>query len=133
MNFNKCGSPYARRKLSGRHRMCGSSMASLAVRCFTIGTSHCWYGSPPGISTPIFDIWRDDLIAVGSPGLSSAATAALGVAGLLGLDNSPVGRLASPAIQIPEKSGLPSARRGVGADMFTLPVSYTHLRAHETG
>ena len=72
----------------------------------------------------MFDIWRDDLIAVGSPGLSSAAAAALGVAGLLGLDSSPVGRLVSAAIQIPEKSGLPSARRGVGADMFTLPSAF---------
>jgi hypothetical protein len=32
--------------------------------------------------------------------------------------------LGSPVIQIPEKSGLPSAIRGAGADMFTLPSAF---------
>src|SRR4030095_9925336 len=77
----------------------------------------------------MFAIWRDALMAVGSPGLSSGTAAARGVAGLLGLDNSPVGRFGSAVIQIPEKSGLPSARRGAGADIFTLsPPSAALLR-----
>jgi hypothetical protein len=43
----------------------------------------------------------------------------------LGLDKPPGrGILGSPVIQIPEKSGLPSAIRGVGADMFTLPSAF---------
>ena len=40
---------------------------------------------------------------------------------MLGLDNAAVRRLGSAVVQIPEKSGLPSAIRGGGADMFTLP------------
>jgi hypothetical protein len=32
--------------------------------------------------------------------------------------------LGSPVIQTPEKSGLPSAIRGEGADMFTLPSAF---------
>ena len=38
-NFSKCGIPYARRKLSGKHRMWGSSFARLSVRSLTIGAS----------------------------------------------------------------------------------------------
>ena len=69
----------------------------------------------------MFAIWRDALIAVGSPGFSSMGFATRGLTGLPGLDNPSVRRLGSAVIQMPEKSGLPSARRGAGADMFTLP------------
>jgi hypothetical protein len=43
---------------------------------------------------------------------------------LPGLDNPSVRRFGSAVIQIPEKSGLPSAIRGAGADMFTLPSAF---------
>src|SRR5205085_5518235 len=39
MNLSKCGIPYARIKLSGQHRICGSSFARLLVRSLTMGTS----------------------------------------------------------------------------------------------
>src|SRR4051812_48836384 len=54
-------------------------------------------------------MWRDAVMALGSPGLSSAPVA---------------GRFGSPVIHIPEKSGFPSAIRGVGAAMFTLPSAF---------
>jgi hypothetical protein len=43
---------------------------------------------------------------------------------LEGLDKPDVRRLGSPVIQMPEKSGLPSAIRGAGAVMFTLPSAF---------
>jgi hypothetical protein len=43
----------------------------------------------------------------------------------LGLDKAPVRReLDSPVIQIPDKSGLPSASRGAAADMSTPPSAF---------
>src|SRR6185295_19197034 len=59
-----------------------------------------------------------------SPGLSSIIGAAPAAAWLLGLDKPAVGRFGSPVIHIPERSGLPSANRGVGAVMFTLPSAF---------
>src|SRR5579862_3063045 len=65
-------------------------------------------------------IWRE---AVASEGLGTS----MGLGGslesevCLGLDKPARGELGSAVAQIPEKSGLPSAKWGVGADMFTLP------------
>jgi len=60
-----------------------------------------------------------------SPGLSVEFGACFGLAASLGLDKRPGGGiLGSPVIQTPEKSGLPSANRGDGADMFTLPSAF---------
>ena len=64
------------------------------------------------------------VMAVGSPGLSSTIGAAPAVAWLLGLDKAPVGRFGSAVVHIPERSGLPSVNRGVGAAMFTLPSAF---------
>jgi hypothetical protein len=69
----------------------------------------------------MFDIWRDAPIAVGSPGFSSAGCASRGLTWLAGLDRPAVRRLGSPVIHTPEKSGLPSAILGGGADILTLP------------
>jgi hypothetical protein len=60
-----------------------------------------------------------------SPGLSLGLCGCLGLGASLGLDKLPDrGILGSPVIQIPEKSGLPSAIRGEGADMSTLPSAF---------
>src|SRR6185503_2303519 len=70
----------------------------------------------------MFAIWRDARIAPGSPGVStSLAVAGSAAACSLGLDRLPVGRFGSDVIHIPEKSGLPSVRRGAGAVMLTVP------------
>jgi len=62
---------------------------------------------------------------VWSPGLSLGFGRCLGLAAAWGLDKLPGrGILGSPVIQIPEKSGLPSASRGEGADMSTLPSAF---------
>ena len=62
---------------------------------------------------------------LGSPALSLGFGCCLGLAASLGLDKPPVrGILGSPVIQTPEKSGLPSAIRGAGADIFTLPSAF---------
>src|SRR5215467_1678879 len=76
---------------------------------------------------PIFAIWREPTIALGSPGLCKSMEffGSLGVGRSLGLDK-PCARRSkgSPVVQIPEKSGLLSAIRGVGADMSTLPSAF---------
>jgi len=60
-----------------------------------------------------------------SPGLSLRFCGCLGLAASLGLDKPPGrGKLGSPVIQTPEKSGLPSASRGEGADISTLPSAF---------
>jgi hypothetical protein len=60
-----------------------------------------------------------------SPGPSLGLCGSLGLAASLGLDKPPGrGILGSPVIQIPEKSGLPFANRGEGADMSTLPSAF---------
>src|SRR5579864_1587808 len=64
-------------------------------------------------------------MAVGSAGFSLALCGSLGLGASLGLDKFPVRRtLGSPVAQTPEKSGLPSASRGGGADMFTVPSAF---------
>ena len=64
-------------------------------------------------------------MALASPGVSLGLWGSLGLAASLGLDKPPVRRtLGSPVAQIPEKSGLPSAMRGEGADMSTLPSAF---------
>jgi hypothetical protein len=72
----------------------------------------------------MFAICREPLTTRGSPG-PCASLGLSKVAALLraaGLDNTPAGRiLGSAVVQIPEKSGFPSASRGAGADVSTAP------------
>jgi hypothetical protein len=63
-------------------------------------------------------------MVVGSPGVSPTIGAAPAAAWLAGLDKPPDGRFGSALVHIPEKSGLPSGNRGVGAAMFTLPSAF---------
>src|SRR5215468_10335219 len=63
-------------------------------------------------------------MALGSAGRSLGVSAGRGPAGLVGLDNADVRRLGSAVVQIPERSGLPSANRGAGASIFTLPSAF---------
>ena len=68
-----------------------------------------------------------------SPGLSLGFCGCLGLGASLGLDKPPGrGRLGSPVVQIPEKSGLPSAIRGEG---MTCPeyLAYLGLSWHCRG
>src|SRR5215471_9670275 len=80
----------------------------------------------------MFPIWREPLISRGSPG-PCASLGLSEVATLLraaGLDNTPAGRtLGCAVVQIPEKSGFPSASRGAGADMSTAPSALRGARA----
>src|SRR5690348_9336709 len=66
-------------------------------------------------------------MSLASPGfcVSLGSCGSLGPGASLGLDKAPVRRrLGSPVVQIPEKSGLPFAMRGAGADMSTLPPAF---------
>src|SRR5260370_40902008 len=87
-------------------RTCGSSLAWLAVRSFTSAASHGWYGNPPGSVAPMLT----PSLPIGS------STPHVYV---LGLNLSP--HSGFPVSQIPEKSGLPPAVRGAGADSSTIP------------
>ena len=73
---------------------------------------------------PMFAIWRDAVIALGLPGLSSGVCASLEFDSLRVLDKPDVRRLGSAVIQMPEKSGFPSASRGAGPDIFTVPSAF---------
>src|SRR5580704_8501703 len=78
----------------------------------------------------MFAIWREAVASMGfgpSPDLC-ALLAADAIS--LGLDNvSRRPTLGSPVVQTPEKSGLPSARRGGGADRFAVPSAFRGVPA----
>src|SRR5262245_29538651 len=90
-------------KLSGKHLTCGSSFAFFDQRSLTSAASQGWYGNPPGSSTPMLTIRRDVVASRGFGGTSGRRGST------------------SSLVQIPDKSGLPSAVRGAGADMSTPP------------
>src|SRR5215212_4537890 len=108
MYLPKCGSPYVRRNVSGMQRACGSSFEFSADRFLTIAWVSGLYGIPPFTPVAILRPKRDRLSS--TPHWRKALPPA-----------PPAHGSTSSVNHIPEKSGLRSALRGVGAVTFGLP------------
>src|SRR5204862_2773725 len=84
----------------------GVQTCALPICC---RTSHGWYGNPPGRPAPML-----------MPSLPIGSSRPhVYVTGLM-----PWAQSGFPVSQIPEKSGLPSAVRGAGADRSTIPSAF---------
>src|SRR5690242_20614304 len=101
---------------SGRQCASGLSLLLVATRCRCSSAAHGWNGRPSLKEAPRFQNWlvrtEAGIMSPDEDGAGGAGAAAAPGAG------EPGGRLYS---HTPERSGLPSAVRGVGAVRFGLP------------
>src|SRR5262245_37280439 len=91
----------------GRHSASGLSLLLASFRCFFNSAAQGWNGSPPGIPAPT------------SKNVASGGVPGGGVGGTAFAPRAPPG--GRP--HWPDRSGLPSGVRGVGASRFTAPLA----------
>src|SRR5262245_768038 len=92
---------------NGRQCASGLSLLLSAIRFLTSSAAHDWYGAPPSTWSPMLPKREPE---GGNSPVPAAATGA-----------GPPPLIPWMVSQTPDRSGLPSAVRGAGAVMLTLP------------